>query len=126
VQKELMVNARGDDRVDIWVRSDAVVYWCDVVVTEPACPAIVEEAKESAGAAVRAAEAKKQSSWASLASEAGVKVVPLAFETSGLRGESVQQFLKQMESASSEGPALASLWSQLSVTIAKINVLETL
>jgi hypothetical protein len=122
VQKELMVNARGDDRVDIWVRSDAVVYWCDVVVTEPACPAIVEEAKESAGAAVRAAEAKKQSSWASLASEAGVKVVPLAFETSGLRGESVQQFLKQMESASSEGPALASLWSQLSVTIAKMNV----
>jgi hypothetical protein len=122
VQKETHVNVRGEERVDIWVRSEAVVYWCDVVVTEPACPSIVEEAKKSSGAAVRAAEAGKLSHWASLAAEAGAKVVPLAFETSGLRGKSAQQFLKQMEGASSEGPTLASLWTQLSVTIAKMNV----
>ena len=50
------------------------------------------------------------------------KVVPLAFETSGLRGTGVDDFLRDMASVSVEGPSLNSLLSQLSVTMMKFNV----
>ena len=48
-------------------------------------------------------------------------MIPLAFETTGRRGEELEEFLRQLEEAST-GQSLASLYLQLSVTMAKMNV----
>ena len=109
-------------RIDIWTRVDGVVKWCDVTVTDPCNDSVVAEAAKSAGAAVRNAESKKRSSWKDLATIAGADVVPLAFETTGLRGESLEKFLRDMELGSEEGPTRFSLLTQLSVTMQKFNV----
>ena len=68
--------ADGSQRVDIWVRNEGVVHWCDVTVSEPACPSFVERAAGEAGVAVRAAESRKKSKWKDLAAEAGAQVDP--------------------------------------------------
>ena len=117
VEKEVMVSDTGEHRVDIWVRVDGVVKWCDVTVTDPCNDSVVADAAKSAGAAARNAESKKRSSWKDLADVAGADVVPLAFETTGFRGEALEKFLREMEASSAEGPSRHSLLTQLSVTL---------
>jgi hypothetical protein len=116
------VSQNGNDRVDLWLRVDGDIIWCDLTVTDPCCPSIVDAAAESQGAAVRIAESKKRSQWGPLADEMGAKVVPLAFETSGLRGGAVDDFFRDMAGSSAVGPSLLSLVNQLSVTMMKFNV----
>jgi len=124
VEKEFII-ADGEGRIDLWVRSEGVVYWCDVVVTEPGCHSnifnIVARASREAGEAGRAAEAGKVDKYKPLADRDGATVIPLAFETTGRRGEELEKFLRQLEDAST-GQSLASLYLQLSVTTAKMNV----
>jgi len=122
VEKEMYVSDEGDERIDLWVWADSVVKWCDVTVTDPSRESVMNAAAKSAGAAVRLAESKKRSKWRDLAAAAGAEVVPLAFETTGHRGESLDKFLREMEAGSSEGPSRASLLNQLSVTMQKRNV----
>ena len=57
-----------------------------------------------------------------LAAKEGAEIVPLAFETTGFRGASLEKFLRDMEASSSEGPTRHSLLTQLSVTMQKMNV----
>ena len=122
VGKELYVSDKGDERIDMWVWADSVVKWCDVTVTDPSRESVMHAAAKTAGAAVRLAESKKRSKYKDLAVEAGADLVPLAFETTGHRGESLDNFLREMEAGSSEGPSRTSLLNQLSVTMQKFNV----
>lgn len=48
----------------------------------------------------------------------------MAFETTGRRGQALEEFLREMEAASmtSEGPSRIELLDQLSVTLQKCNV----
>jgi hypothetical protein len=117
-----VVSDTGENRIDIWTRVDGVVKWCDVTVTDPCNESVVAEASKSAGAAARKAESKKRSSWKDLATAAGADVVPLAFETTGFRGDALNKFLREMEASSAEGPSRHSLLVQLSVTMQKFNV----
>lgn len=94
-----------------------------MVVTEPACPSYVSRSAREAGSAVFAAEAGKIDKYKPLADLDGATMVPLAFETTGRRGEVLEAFLSQMaETSSAAGPSLSSLYLQLSVTLAKMNV----
>ena len=114
--------AGSKEQIDLWVRSEGVVYWCDVTVTETGCPSIVERAAREAGSAVHVAEGKKVSKYRKFAERDGATVVPFGFETTGRRGVVMEKFLKRMEAISSTGKPLTSLWLQLSVTMAKMNV----
>ena len=104
--------AEGFERADIWVRSDGRVYWLDATVTECCCPSYVDRAATEAGSAVAGAETKKRAHWAALA------------ERNGRRGTSMETFLRKMAGASSfgSGTRLDSLYVQMSVTMAKMNV----
>ena len=62
-RKEEYVSDTGQDRIDIWVRVDGVVRWCDVTVTDPSGRSIVAKAAVEAGAAARRAEGQKHSAW---------------------------------------------------------------
>ena len=124
-EKEVIVGD-GQQRMDIWVRSQGKVYWADVTVTEPGCPSLVARASHEAGVAVAEKEQQKLSKWAGLAREHHVPVTAIAFETSGRRGKMADTFLRHMarvSRSSSTAPSLDSLWLQLSVTMAKNNVL---
>ena len=104
-------------RVDLVVRADGVVHWCDAVVTDPGNPSVVLGAAGKQGFAVDKAEQYKISKWKKLA-PVGVQVVPLAMESTGLIGPEMSKFLERMvkKSRGSKGPRLGSLLMQLSVT----------
>ena len=71
-------------------------------------------------------EQQKISKWEDLAREHHVPFTPIAFETSGRRGQMADTFLRQLARVSRSvptAPSLDSLWLQLSVTMAKNNVL---
>src|SRR5690348_14112755 len=100
---------------------------CELMVlsngaTDPSNDSVVVDAAKAAGVAARKAERKKRSKWKDLAAKEGAEIVPLAFETTGFRGESLEKFLREMEASSSEGPTRQSLLTQLSVTMQKMNV----
>lgn len=120
--KECHVSDTGKDRIDIWVRADSTVRWIDFIVTDPGCNSIRDKAAKEAGAAAKRAEGFKISNWKDLAEEKGAIVVPCAIETTGRRGSALEQFLCDMEAASSEGPSRISLLEQLAITLQKFNV----
>ena len=93
-----------------------------VTVTDPSNDSVVADAAKASGVAARNAESKKRSKWKDLAAKEGAEIVPLAFETTGFRGASLEKFLREMEASSSEGPTRQSLLTQLSVTMQKLNV----
>jgi hypothetical protein len=125
VVKEYYVSNDGNERLDLWVRVEGELMWCDVIVTDPACPSIVAAAAKKAGAAVEKAESSKRSRYRALAEEAEATLIPLAFETTGRRGESLENFLKEMQAASPEGQTLGWLKNQLAITLTKFNVALT-
>jgi hypothetical protein len=121
--KETYVSDKGEDRVDIWVRADSTVMWCDVTVTDPSCKSIVAAAAKNVGAAAKRADGQKRSAWRDLAEAENADVVPLVFETSGRRGTALEKFLREMERASEDdGPSKRELLDQLSITVQKFNV----
>ena len=121
VTKEYYISEKGNERMDLWARVEGVLMWCDVTVTDPACPSVVAEAAKEAGVAVKRAEQKKRSNYREQADEADAMLIPLAFETTGRRGESLESFLRDMQAAAPEGPNLNWLKTQLSVTMMKFN-----
>jgi hypothetical protein len=120
--KETYVSDKGEDRVDIWVRTDSAVKWCDVTVTDPTGRSILDAAAKTAGAAAKRADGQKRSAWRELADAEDADVIPLVFETSGRRGPALEKFLREMEAASDDGPSRYELMDQLSITVQKFNV----
>jgi hypothetical protein len=123
VKDEILIDSDRRWRVDSWVRSEGVVYWLDVLVTDPAhATALSKGSAVVPGVAARLAESQKHSKWRRKAEAHNAVPVALAFETSGRFGDEAEQFLKQMEKASQPGPSLNDLWLQISVTLARANV----
>ena len=93
--------------MDLWVRVEGRIYWADVMVTECASPAHVEEAakKLKEGAAAEKGEARKEDKWRVLAAAEGVSTVPLVMESTGRRGKRLEEFLHDLEADSADrGP----------------------
>ena len=107
--------------MDLWVRIDGVVRWCDLTVSEPGVRSALAASSVRAGSAAKAAEARKLSKWTPRA-PANVVVEPLAMETTGRVGEAMQKFLRFAQESSSGEVSCAMLVVQLSVTMAKLNV----
>jgi hypothetical protein len=129
VEKEVAVG-EGQHRVDIWVRNFGTIYWADVTVAEPGCPSVVGRAAREEGVAAKLREQFKISKWRDMAREHGVHemdIIPIAFETSGRRGDLGDEFLRRMarntDGLSRLAPSIDALWLQLSVTMAKHNVM---
>ena len=112
------------ERVDVLVRCEGLVYWCDVSVAEPASASYLEQSCKKAGWAASKAEAAKTSKWKKFA-PSGVRVQPLVMETSGRVGRAMGTFLKTMEKASASGAtdtySRSDLVMQLSVTCLRFN-----
>jgi hypothetical protein len=108
-------------RVDLWVRCDGVVHWCDVTVADPACPSYLASSASQPGFAAKRAEGLKRAKWDKLVPP-GVVVQPLAFESTGHVGPSINKFLRAMEKMSSSGPRRAELMAQLSISCIRFAV----
>ena len=90
--------------VDLWVRCDGVVHWCDVTVAERGNPSYLVLSQSQSGFAAKRAEGQKRAKWDKLAPP-GVVFQPLAFESTGHVGKAVSKFLQAMEKMSSSPPA---------------------
>ena len=91
-------------RIDLWVRTDGEIRWCDLTVSDPALPSYVAAAAVKRGCVAELAESRKVSKWKKLA-PATVLIQPLALEATGLVGPAMKQFLSVMEKATSHALA---------------------
>ena len=95
-------------------------------MTEPARAGVVHKTKDEAGWAVHQSEQDKIRKWEDVAKDTGqrAEIVPLAFEATGRRGAQVDTWLRRMSkiAPSFSAPSLETLFVQLSVTMAKFNV----
>ena len=122
VRKEVVGLVPGTaHRVDLWVRTDGVVRWCDLTVSDPGMPSYLPTAASKMCHAAELAESKKRSKWKLLA-PAAVTVQPLALESTGLIGPAMREFLRVMEKATTHGPSRRALYVQLSVTCVRFGV----
>ena len=133
-RKEVHVVSGSDARIDILARIDGVFYWCDVMVTQPACVSYIRQGSNSReGVALSIGEKKKFAEWNGRRPPPGAVVVPLVMETSGRLGKHFKKFLKLITKAvKAQRPStyvgsqpftmVPAFVRQLSVTMQKGNV----
>lgn len=78
-----VVSNDENERLDLWVRVEGELIWCDVIVTDPACPSILAAAAKEAGAAVEKAESSKRSATVS-SQRAEATLIPLLADEANL------------------------------------------
>ena len=132
-QKEIVISPDGKCRVDIVARIDGVMYWCDVMVTEPSSKTYLDlGSAKRAEVAIEEGHKKKFRHWNPQAPPE-VIVVPLVMETSGRLGKHFKSFIATaVKSAAAKRRATGALSQpytsvptivrQLSVTVQKGNV----
>jgi hypothetical protein len=132
-QKELLISSDGKWRVDIVARIDGVIYWCDVMITEPSCDTYLKlGSAERPDVAIEEGHKKKFRHW-NQQIKVGVVIVPLVMETSGRLGKHFKAFIatavksaiakrKATGALSQPYTSASTIVRQLSVTVQKGNV----